>query len=152
MIRLAYRFVLFPVLVCYYKLFRPKTYGVKVLIEDERSRDILLVRHSYGDRAVWHVPGGGYWPRWETPEQAARREVREELALEIGRLTHLGEYRTDKLGNRDTAQIFSTTVRDPAIRLGPEIADHIWASPQTILETLRTYGVTKHALHLLESR
>ena len=152
MIRLVYGYVLFPALLAYYKLFRPRTSGVKVVIEDERSRDILLVRHCYGNREVWHIPGGGYWPRWETPEQAARREVREELALEVGALTHLGEYRTDKLGNRDTAQIFSTTVRDAAIRIGPEIAEYRWASRRTVLETLRTYGVTRHALGLLESR
>ena len=152
MIRLVYSYVLFPALLAYYKLFRPRTSGVKVVIEDERSRDILLVRHCYGNREVWHIPGGGYWPRWETPEQAARREVREELSLELGALTHLGEYRTDKLGNRDTAQIFSTTVRDPAICVGPEIAEYRWASRRTVLETLRTYGVTRHALDLLENR
>ena len=144
--------MLFPALLAYYRVFRPRTDGVKVVIEDERSRDILVVRHCYGDRDVWHLPGGTYWPRRETPEQAARRELREELALEIGALIHLGEYRTDKLGNRDTAQIFSTTVRDAAIRPGPEITEHLWAPRETILERLRTYGLTKHALHLLESR
>ena len=152
MIRLAYRFVLFPGLLVYYRVFRPKTYGVKVVIENERSRDILLVRHCYGSRDVWHIPGGGYWPRWETPEQAARREIREELALEIDSLTHLGEYRTDKLGNRDTAQIFLATVRDAAIRIGPEIEEVRWSSRQAILHGLRTYGVTRHALDLLENR
>jgi 8-oxo-dGTP diphosphatase len=151
-IRLAYRYALFPARVAYYKLFRPSTFGVKVVIEDERSADILLVRHSYGDRGVWHIPGGGYRPRHETPEQAARREVREELGLEIGALTHLGEYRTDRLGNRDTAQIFSTVVREASIRASAEIDEYIWASRRTVGEALRTYGVTKHAINLLDQR
>lgn len=125
---------------------------MKVVIEDERSGEILMVRHCYGDRNVWHVPGGGYRPRAETPEQAARREIREELTLELGALSYLGEYRTDKLGNRDTVQIFATTVHDAAIRLGPEIAEYRWASRRTIREMLHTYGVTKHALAVLESR
>ena len=111
-----------------------------------------MVRHCYGDRQVWHVPGGGYWPRWETAEQAARREIREELGLRIGALTRLGEYRTDKLGNRDTAQIFSATVRDAAIRLGPEIEEYRWAPRGAILQGLRIYGVTRHAIDLLERR
>lgn len=152
MIRLVYRYALFPALVAYYKAFRPSTFGVKVVIEDERSGDILVVRHSYGDRGVWHIPGGGYWPRRETPEQAARREVREELGLEIGALTHLGEYRTDKLGNRDTAQIFSAVVRDASISTSAEIDEYIWASRRTVGETLRTYGVTRHAMDLLDGR
>ena len=152
MIRFAYRCVLFPALLTYYRVFRPITHGVKVLIEDEDTGEILMVRHCYGDRQVWHIPGGGYWPRRETPEQAARREVREELGLELGALSHLGQYRTDKLGNRDTAQIFATTVRHPAIRIGPEIAEYRWASRSAIGEALRTYGVTRHALALLERR
>lgn len=152
MIRLAYRHVLSPARSAYFRLFRPRTHGVKVVIEDERSRDILVVRHSYGERDVWHVPGGGYRPRLETPEQAARREIREELALEIGALTHLGEYWTDRFGNRDTSQIFATTVRQPTVRPSAEIAEYRWAPSRTILQTLRIYGVTQHALGLLESR
>ena len=152
MIRLAYRYVLFPARLAYYRVFRPVTHGVKVLIEDERSGDILLVRHCYGDRQIWHMPGGGYRPRGENPEQAARREVREELGLELGRLTHLGHYRTDKLGNRDTAQIFVTIAREPTIQIGPEIAEYRWAARRTIGETLPTYAVTTHALALLDGR
>lgn len=152
MIRLVYRYALSPARMAYFRVFRPKTNGVKVVIEDEASGDILVVRHSYGDREVWHVPGGGYRPSAETPEEAARREVREELALEIGPLTHLGEYFTDRFGNRDTAQIFATTVRATTVRPSFEIAEYRWASPRTILDELRTYGVTKHALSLLESR
>lgn len=152
MIRLAYRWVLSPALLAYYMVFRPITHGVKVLIEDARTGEILLVRHCYGDRQVWHIPGGGYRPRRETPEQAARREVREELGLELGALARLGEYRTDRFGNRDTAQIFATAVRDPAIRIGPEIAEYRWASRTAIGGALRTYGVTRHAIALLERR
>jgi 8-oxo-dGTP diphosphatase len=151
-IRFAYRHVLSPARSAYFRVFRPRTHGVKVVIEDERSRDILVVRHSYGEREVWHVPGGGYRPRFETPEQAARREVREELALEIGALTYLGEYWTDRFGNRDTSQIFAATVRDATVRPSAEIAEYRWASRRTILEELRIYGVTQHALSLLEGR
>jgi ADP-ribose pyrophosphatase YjhB (NUDIX family) len=152
LIQRVYRYLLFPALLAYYRVFRPTTHGVKVVIEDEGSRDILLVRHCYGDREVWHVPGGAYRPRWESPERAARREIREELSLQVGTLVHLGEYRTDKLGNRDTVQIFSTTMRDPVVRTGPEIEEYRWAPRRTALETLPTYGVTKHALRLLDSR
>ncbi len=152
MIRLAYRHVLAPARQVYFRIFRPETTGVKVVIQDERSGDVLVVRHSYGDRDVWHVPGGGYRARAESPEAAARREIREELALEIGALSHLGEYFTDRFGNRDTAQIFATKVSDTTVRPSAEIAEYRWASPRIILQSLRTYGVTQHALGLLQSR
>ncbi len=148
MIRLVYRHVLSPARQAYYRVFRPETTGVKVVIEDERSGDVLVVRHSYGERDVWHVPGGGYRAGAESPEAAARREIREELAIEIGALRHLGEYYTDKFGNRDTAQIFATKVRDATVRPSAEIAEYRWEPPQTVLGALRTYGVTQHALRL----
>lgn len=55
-----------------------------VLIEDDRGY-ILLVRPSY--KSGWDLPGG-YVERGESPKEAARREVREELGLDIdpGRL------------------------------------------------------------------
>lgn len=145
-----YRWVLSPARLVYFRTFRPRTAGVKVVIEDARTRRILVVRHSYGNRAVWHVPGGGYRTGAEAADAAARREIREELGLQVGRLTHLGEYRTDRFGNRDTAQIFATRVDDAEIRPSPEIAEHRWASRRTILDELRIYGVTRHALGLLE--
>ncbi|MPY66695.1 NUDIX domain-containing protein [Deinococcus sp. SDU3-2] len=53
--------------------------GVAVL----RSGEVLLVRR--GDNGRWDVPGGGAQPG-ETPEQAARRELREETGLTVGDL------------------------------------------------------------------
>lgn len=147
-----YRWVLSPARLAYFRTFRPRTTGVKVVIEDVRTRRILMVRHSYGNRDVWHVPGGGYRAGTEAADVAARREIREELALEVGALTHLGEYRSERFGNRDTAQIFATRVENTGVRPSPEIAEYRWASRRTILEELRTYGVTKHALRLLEGR
>ncbi|HST55984.1 MAG TPA: NUDIX domain-containing protein [Solirubrobacteraceae bacterium] len=54
--------------------------GVKCVLTHERS--VLLVRHSYGSREVWQLPGGGAH-RGETPRQAATREMREELAVGV---------------------------------------------------------------------
>ncbi|MFG2045221.1 NUDIX hydrolase [Dactylosporangium sp. NPDC048998] len=68
----------------YWRIAKPTTYGVKVLIIHSVNSDrVLLVRHSYGDRSLWSLPGGGYKPARETPEQAARRECTEELGVEL---------------------------------------------------------------------
>ena len=55
------------------------TVGAMGIIERANS-DLLLVRHSYRKR--WGVPGG-LLKGGETPEEALRREVREEVALEV---------------------------------------------------------------------
>ncbi len=68
-------------------LSRPVVIGVRVMLFKEGS--ILLVKHSYQDG--WLVPGGGV-KRGETPEQAARRECREEVGAKIGPMDFLGVY------------------------------------------------------------
>ena len=55
--------------------------GAAVLIRDARGH-ILLVQQSYRSSAIW-LPPGGWVDRGETPEQAACREAREEVGLEV---------------------------------------------------------------------
>lgn len=75
---------------------RPVTLGVRVmLIQDGR---VLLVRQSYLDG--WFMPGGRM-KRGETLEQAARREVREEVGAElksivcVGAFSNFAEWKSD---------------------------------------------------------
>ena len=50
-----------------------------VLIGNEK---ILMVRQSYKGETIWTFPGGGIEPD-ESPEEAAIREVKEEVGLDI---------------------------------------------------------------------
>lgn len=59
--------------------------GVAVL----HAETVLLVRR--GDNALWDVPGGGA-EAGETPEDTARRELREETGLSVGALRVLGVF------------------------------------------------------------
>ena len=49
------------------------------------ARRILLVRFEFPERSLWACPGGGLEPD-ETHEDALRRELREEVGLELGTL------------------------------------------------------------------
>jgi len=55
--------------------------GAMCVIERADGR-LLLIRHVYRNRARWGVPGG-LMKRGEAPADAARREVREEVGLDI---------------------------------------------------------------------
>jgi len=67
---------------------RPRLRGVKCVVRDADGR-VLWVRHTYGDRAAWELPGGGA-RRSESALQAARREAREELGVDLDDWRDLG--------------------------------------------------------------
>ena len=53
--------------------------GVRAVVIDSAER-ILLVRFDFADGELWATPGGGVEPD-ETPEEAIRRELHEEVGL-----------------------------------------------------------------------
>ncbi|WP_327134322.1 NUDIX hydrolase [Streptomyces sp. NBC_01343] len=68
---------------------RPKAITAASVVFTDSAGRILLVEPSYGNSGRWNLPGGGIdSDLGETPRDAARREVREELGLDLapGRL------------------------------------------------------------------
>lgn len=83
------------------------TVGVRVLVTDPEEKTVLLVRHTY--LPDWYLPGGGVNPG-ETMEEAAVREVREELGVEATeRALLLGLYLNRKGLGRDHIGFFHMT-------------------------------------------
>lgn len=80
--------------------------GVSVIITN-LSGDVLLLKHSYGPD-VWGLPGGGLGPG-EDPLEAARREVREELGVELARIEPIGTLEEVLSGSPHTAHLFAAT-------------------------------------------
>lgn len=76
-------------LTVYRFVFRPTVRGVRCALT--RGGKVLLVRHTYGDRR-WALPGG-LVRRHEAGEATARREMREELGIEVTAWKELGTLR-----------------------------------------------------------
>jgi 8-oxo-dGTP pyrophosphatase MutT (NUDIX family) len=113
----------FPLIKLYWFLFRPKSSGVKCIVF--HGDNIILVRHSYGTGA-WAYPGGGI-NRGETAEQAARREVKEELGLEVISLDRLGEFTSTAEYKVDHVTCFKALVDKSDFLIdGKEIIEAGW--------------------------
>lgn len=116
-----------PTYRLWWRVRRPTTYGVKVLLRDEADR-FLVVRHSYSDRTRWGLPGGGYRPDRETPAEAGAREVAEELGLTLAPndLVELETVATTLEAKRDTLTLLAALAPATTITSSPELAETRW--------------------------
>jgi 8-oxo-dGTP pyrophosphatase MutT (NUDIX family) len=104
---------------------RPDLHGVKCVITDGDS--VLLVRHTYG-APRWDLPGGRV-ARAEPPLLTARREMHEELGLQIADWTSLGELHVSIDHRRDTIHLFRAEIGRPPVRIDRgELAVARWFS------------------------
>lgn len=139
LLRAGYR-VGYRILRVYWLLARPTKRGVVCLLT--RGDDVLLVRHTYGRRLQWDLPGGGL-RRSEEPEAGIRREIDEELGVDIPDLQFLGELFERIDGKHDQLWCFSAAVGGR--RLEPnavEIAEARWF-PRSALPERRAKYVSR---------
>ena len=92
-------------------LARIRRSGVKCLITD--GDRVLLVRHSYGSRA-WDLPGGA-GRRGESAPAVARREMAEELGIDITTWRELGTLRSVR--GRHHVRVLTAEVSAPMLQL-----------------------------------
>lgn len=121
----VYKIVRTP-LLWYWKIRKIQTKGVRVLIVCKN--EVLLVRHWYN--SLWVMPGGGIHT-YEIAEQAAIREIKEEVGLNINQLDYLlGLYENKKEGKNDMVHCFVVELEHrleiPKRRFNIEIADSAW--------------------------
>jgi ADP-ribose pyrophosphatase YjhB (NUDIX family) len=117
----------------YWFILRPQRFGVKVALVN--GDDILLVRHSYSGR--WNLPGGGFRPNRESAEEAAAREIKEELGLIVERIVLLGSYDSSVEYKKDT--VFCLTAEATLnIRPSAEIIETAWFPRSNVPDTVST--------------
>ena len=107
--------------------------GCNVIVTDLEG-SILLLRHSYGPDH-WSLPGGGVG-LGEDPAVAARRELREELGLEAGRLHDLGPIHGEISASPHTMHLFSATIDRNPKPDGREVIEARFFPPHSLPEPI----------------
>jgi 8-oxo-dGTP pyrophosphatase MutT (NUDIX family) len=108
---------------------RPHTAAVKCVVRD--GDRILFVRHTYGRRDLWELPGGGL-RRGEEPAAAVRREMLEELGMTLGAVRELAIVEVSGDHKHTRLVCFEADAGGARLRLAAaELADARWASPST---------------------
>jgi ADP-ribose pyrophosphatase YjhB (NUDIX family) len=121
--RIAYR-VAHALLRAYWRVARPRTRGVKCVVREGDA--VLFVRHTYGNRRQWELPGGGI-KRGEDPRDTAAREAREELGLDLEDWRALGSVEAYGYGKRTTVICFEGLAPDRALTIDAgEIEEARW--------------------------
>jgi ADP-ribose pyrophosphatase YjhB (NUDIX family) len=122
---------------CGFELYLNVAAAVAGVIVDEQGRMVVLVRGKEPGKGKWDLPGGFVDPG-DTAEEALRREVREEIGLEVTGMSYLGSgtnvyeymgvrYRTLDLGFAcEALQVAQARPRED------EIAEVLFLSPREI--------------------
>ena len=94
------------------------------IITDNEGR-VLLLKHRFRPSPGWGVPGG-FIEHGEQPEEALRRELREEVELEV---KHVKLFATRALrGHKQIEILFTACAIDDTERLSFEIQKAAWFS------------------------
>lgn len=139
-----------------------KNRAVGVLPVDEQGRIWLVGQHRYPlDVYSWEIPEGGC-PESESPEETARRELREETGLVAGRLelvatAHLSNSVSDELGFVYRATELTEGPDDPEGCERIEVKcvpwDEAWSMLQRgeITDSLSVIAILNEAVRRLET-
>jgi NADH pyrophosphatase NudC (nudix superfamily) len=122
---------------CGFELYLNPAAAVAGVVVDEQGRMVVLVRGKEPGKGQWDLPGGFVDPG-ETAEEALRREVREEIGLEVTALRYLGsgpnvyEYMGVRYRTLDMGFVCETTGVSLAKPREAEIAEVLFLKPQEI--------------------
>lgn len=120
---------------CGFTLYLNVAAAVAVIIESQ-GKILFGIRKNDPKKGMLDLPGGFVDPG-ETAEECARREVREETGLELGRTSFLTSFPNSYLYRQityDTLDIVLTVSFDtlPEARAGDDLADVVWIERNSI--------------------
>ncbi|MFA6520679.1 MAG: NUDIX domain-containing protein [Candidatus Paceibacterota bacterium] len=124
-----YYFFKNPIYRTYCFIFRPKSLGVKIIVENENK--VLMVRISYAHK-LWSFPGGGV-DKGESFKGSALRELEEEVGIKTTDLVEMGEYHSKRNFKRNVVRCFYMKVNSSFVKIDNfEISEAGWYNPDQL--------------------
>ena len=118
----------------------PQKDRVRVIVYRDDGK-ILLVRSRFS-RQKWALPGGGV-DRNERYEQAAVREVLEEVGLKTHNLRYLGKANSHESYAKFSVRVFAAHASDYDIKCNFEIMEARWLNRDHLPEEYCTLYINK---------
>jgi 8-oxo-dGTP diphosphatase len=113
--------------------------GAATVVVDDSSR-VLLVRHNYGE-LNWELPGGA-GEAGESAEETARREMREEVGVELETMRLAGVYWDPQIDAHHF--VFQARTRGtPRVADRKEIAEFGWFLPDALPRPMSDFTVRR---------
>lgn len=119
----------------------PQKDHVRVIVYRDDGR-ILLVRSRFS-RQEWALPGGGVNCN-ENYEQAAVREVSEEIGLKIHNLRYLGKTNSHESYAKFSVRVFAAHASDYDIKCNFEIMEARWLNRDYLPKEYYALYINKH--------
>ena len=114
---------------------------VRVIVYRDDGK-ILLVRSRFS-RQEWALPGGGVKYN-ESYEQAAVREVLEEIGLRVHNLRYLGKANSHESYAKFSVRVFAAHTSDCDIKCNFEIMEARWFNMNYLPEEYYALYINKH--------
>lgn len=122
--------------------FFPFSYPCVICLCVTEDEEIVLIKQSYVSEN--YVCVAGYIKEGETPEEAALREVKEEIGLDTSEISYLGSSFHSKSGNLMIG--FVCRVKKSALKLSQEVDSADYFPAQKAAELLREGSIAQNLL------